>query len=233
MATSEILVKPQTAPPPLEPGDHLTRQEFERRYDAMPDLKKAELIEGIVYMGSPVRWNHHARPHVDILAWLRVYAAHTPGVQVGDNGSVRLDDENMPQPDAILMIEPARGGQATISDDDYIEGAPELAIEIAASSVSIDLNTKLEVYRRNNVREYIAWRVRDCAVDWFILREGQYIRLQPGVDGIYRSEVFPGLWLDLAALLGSNFARVLDVLRLGLASADHAAFVARLNPAAG
>ena len=240
MARSEILVEtsPASLPllgslPLLEPGDHLTREEFERRYDAMPDLKKAELVEGIVYMGSPVRLKHHAQPHGIVLTWLGTYRAHTPGVLFGDNGSIRLDDDNMPQPDAMMIIDPARGGQVVLSEDDYVEGGPELVVEVAASTASMDLNTKLRVYRRHNVREYIVWRVLDGAIDWFILRDGDYQRLSPGVDGITRSEVFPGLWLDPKALVEANLVRVLDVLGQGLADPSHAAFVARPNPPTG
>ena len=218
--------------PRLEPGDHLTRQEFERRYDAMPELKKAELIEGIVFMGSPVRLRHHGRPHGIVMAWLVIYEAETPGVIAGDNVSVRLDGDNMPQPDGVLMIDPARGGKAMVSSDDYIEGGPELVVEVAASSASMDLNTKREVYRRNNVREYIVWRVLDRAIDWFVQREGSFQPLPLGPDGIHRSDVFPGLWLDPGALVDSDLSRVLEVLRQGIAGPAHADFVARLNPKA-
>src|SRR3954454_9356608 len=146
-----------TRVPYLENGDHLTRAEFERRYDAMPHLKKAELIEGVVYMPSPVRYKHHSRPHFDLIGWLAQYRAATPGVEGGDNGSIRLDLDNMPQPDAFLMVLPECGGQARISDDDYVEGAPELVAEVASSSVSFDLHQKLQVYRRSGVREYAVW----------------------------------------------------------------------------
>src|SRR3989442_5306630 len=112
--------------PPLEPGDRLSRSEFERRYEAMPQLKKAELIEGVVYMPSPVRFRRHSRPHADFITWLGFYRAHTPGVEAADNSTARLDLDNEPQPDAILLIDPAYGGQARISEDDYIESAPEL-----------------------------------------------------------------------------------------------------------
>ncbi len=238
VAPLETLVEPSVAQtevslPILENGDHLTREEFERRYDAMPDLKKAELLEGIVYMGSPVRLERHGRPHVHITAWLGTYESQTPGVIAGDNTSVRIDDESMPQPDLCLIIDPARGGQATISEDDYIEGGPELVVEVSSSTVSIDLHTKLRVYRRNNVREYVVWRVLDGAIDWFVLREGEYVKLSPDPDGIYRSIVFPGLWLDPKSLVDKNLAGVLGVLGQGLATPGHAAFVARLNPAAG
>src|SRR3954468_5072187 len=134
---------------PLENGDRLSRAEFERRYDAMPGLKKAELIEGVVHMPSPVRWNRHARPHIQVGGLLFFFEMNTPGVQSGDSGSVRLDLDNEPQPDAAMIIDPALGGQARLSADDYIEGGPELAAEVAASSAAIDLNIKFRVYRRN------------------------------------------------------------------------------------
>ncbi len=238
MAQSETLVAPSEIPaeeplPLLENGDHLAREEFERRFDAMPDLKKAELLEGIVYMGSPVRLQRHGQPHVDITTWIGTYRAHTPGVFAGDNTSVRIDDESMPQPDLCLLINPARGGQATVSEDDYIEGGPELVVEVSSSTVSIDLHTKLRVYRRNNVREYVVWRVIDGTIDWFVLRDGEYVRLSTDPDGIYRSEAFPGLWLDPAALVRGDIAGVLGVLGRGLTTPEHADFVARLAPPPG
>jgi Uma2 family endonuclease len=165
--------------------------------------------------------------------WLGTYEAATPGVEVSGNGTARLDLDNEFQPDALLLIDPARGGQAQISDDDYVTGAPELVAEVAASSVSIDLNTKLNVYRRNGVREYVVWRVLNRALDWFVLRDDQYFRLDPDAEGVVRSEVFPGLWLDTAALLAGDLAAVLARLRQGLASPEHAAFVARLGATVG
>jgi hypothetical protein len=213
--------------PPLENGDHLTREEFERRYDAMPELKKAELIEGIVYMPSPVRLVQHGGQHADLQTWLGVYRAETPGVRVGDNASIRLDLDNEPQPDALMMIEPGRGGQAAIDAGGYVVGGPELVAEVAADSASIDLNAKLRVYRRNGIREYIVWRVLEQAIDWFVLRGSQYDRLAR-TGGVLRSEVFPGLWLD-DALLRQDLAGVLGVLQQGLASPEHAAFVAGLQ----
>ena len=214
--------------PPLENGDRLTRAEFERRFDAMPLVKKAELLEGVVYMPSPVRLRHHGIPHADVLTWLGVYRASTPGVICADNTSARLDLDNEPQPDALLMIEPHRGGQARISDDDNIEGAPELVVEVASSSVSIDVHLKRHVYRRCGVREYVIWRVLDRQIDWLVLRDSEYVPLKPGAEGHYRSIVFPGLWLDSAALLKGDISAVLELLRHGLATAEHELFVQRL-----
>jgi Uma2 family endonuclease len=217
--------------PPLEPGDRLTRPEFERRYDAMPHLCKAELIEGVVYMPSPVRYRRHGRPHALLMGWLIHYEAATPGVETADNSTARLDLDNEPQPDAVLLIDPARGGQARISQDDYIENAPELVAEVASSSVSIDLTAKLHVYRRNGVCEYVVWRVLERAVDWFVLRKGQYERLEADTEGLLRSETFPGLWLDVPALLRGDVAGVLAAVQRGLTSLEHNAFVVRLSGA--
>ncbi|NLF73085.1 MAG: Uma2 family endonuclease [Candidatus Anammoximicrobium sp.] len=220
-----------SAVPPLEAGDRLTREEFERRYQAMPELKKAELIEGVVYMPSPVRVRRHACPHARIITWLGHYEAATPGVEVADNATARLDLDNEPQPDATLYITPESGGQVRISPDDYVESAPDLVVEVASSSVSFDLNTKLQVYRRSGVGEYIVWRVLDGQFDWFALRGGAYERLAADARGVLRSERFPGLWLDTAALLQGDLAATLRTLDEGLGGEPHAAFVRRLSGA--
>lgn len=231
-AIPEPASPPRPTPiPPLENGDRLSRAEFERRYAAMPEVKKAELIEGVVYMPSPVRADHHGRPHAHVMFWLCAFESGTPGVRVYDNSTIRLDLDNEPQPDGVMLIDPARGGQARISEDGYIEGAPELVAEVASSSASYDLGDKLKAYRRNGVREYVVWRVQDRAIDWFALNEGRYEPQAPGADGLLRSGVFPGLWLDPAALLRGDLARVLEVVREGLASAGHAEFVGRLGGA--
>jgi Uma2 family endonuclease len=224
------------APPPrpaLENGDRLTREEFEFRYDAMPHLKKAELIDGVVHVPSPVRFDLHGEQHADLVGWLAVYRVGTPGVRVGDNSTVRLDMGSEPQPDVVMIVDPTRGGQARIGPEGYLEAAPELVAEVAASSVSIDLHAKFAVYLRNRVREYLVWRVQDRAVDWFVLRQDRYERLALNGTGLHVSEAFPGLWLDPAALVRGDLVRVHDVLRQGLAGVEHAAFVARLQAAGG
>src|SRR5262249_38685877 len=157
------------------------------------------------------------------------YRMFTPGVKVADNSTVRLDLDNEPQPDALMMLEAAHGGQARFDKDGYVAGGSELAAEVAASSVSIDLHDKLQAYQRNGVREYIVWRVEDEVIDWFLLRKGQYAPLKPAGDGVYRSKVFPGLWLDPAALVRSDLARVVQTAQQGIASPEHAKFVAKLQ----
>jgi hypothetical protein len=230
MATPHVIPSPpQPDIHPLEPGDRLTRDEFERRYEAMPHVKKAELIEGVVYMPSPVKLEGHGEEHGVVMGWLGVYHANTPGVRIGDNTSVQLDLDNEPQPDGLLMIDPKKGGRAKISDKGYVVGGPEIAAEIAATSASYDLNAKLQVYRRNGVQEYVVWRVRDQVVDWFVLRESRYESLAVSAAGIYQSEIMPGLWLEPAALVRGDYLRVHQVLQQGLASPEHAAFLDRLK----
>jgi hypothetical protein len=216
--------------PLLHNGDHLDRDEFERRYNAMPEVKKAELIEGVVYLPSPVRFDEHGEQHAHLMGLLTFYRFHTPGVRVGDNATVRLDMGNEPQPDALLLVEPERGGRVTFTDG-YITGGPELAAEVAASSVSIDRNAKFCAYRRNGVCEYILWRVEDRAIDWFALRGAEYERLAVGPDGIIRSEVFSGLWIDPQALIAGDTSRILAVHQQGITSPEHTDFVERLRHA--
>jgi Uma2 family endonuclease len=193
----------------LETGDNLTRAEFHRRYEAMPQIKKAELVEGVVFVGSrvPVR---HATSHAQVMGWLGVYCAKHPELQVGDNGTVGLDADNEFQPDACLWR--IEGGTAHLTDDGYLEGAPELVVEVAASSASYDLHQKLAVYRRSGVREYVVWRVLDEVVDWFELREGVFERVEPDAEGAMESRVFPGLCLPVQKLLDGDVAGVLAAL---------------------
>ncbi len=211
----------------LRNGDRMTRTEFLRRYHAIPHLSHAELVEGRVYMPSPVSADRHGEPHSDLITWLGTYRAMTPGVICGDNSTLQLDFDNAPQPDGYLRLTEQAGGQSRLVNG-YIDGAPELIVEIAASSVSYDLHDKLHAYRRNGVKEYVVWRTEDAAIDWFILVEGRFDPHPASDDGIYRSIVFPGLWLDPTALLQGNMAQVLLVLQEGLATPSHQEFVAAI-----
>lgn len=220
----------QTILPPLENGDRLNRYDFEQRYEAMPHLRKAELIEGVVYMAAAaLRFRSHGQPHGRLITWLGFYESSTSGVDLGIEPTVRLDLENAPQPDAVLLIEEQCGGQARLSEDDYIEGSPELVAEIAASSAAIDLGDKKRAYRRNGVQEYIVWQVFEQKLDWFTLQEGDYVPLRADEDDIIRSRVFPGLWLAVEDLLAGNMVQVLAILQAGLALPEHATFVQALR----
>ena len=216
--------------PPLEQGDRLTRTEFLCRYEAMPPgVIKAERIEGMVHIATPgLTTEFHGQPHAGLMWWLGAYRVETPGIVASDNSTVRLDTDNDPQPDGLLRILPTHGGRTTITKDGYIVGAPELIVEVAASSVSFDLGAKLQTYRRNGVNQYVVHRTYDGAIDWFVLRDGQYERLKPDDQGIYRSEVFPGLWLKADAFVAGKLAEVSTVLQRGIHSAEHDEFVRKL-----
>jgi Uma2 family endonuclease len=214
--------------PPLENGDRLNAREFLRRYEAMPEVRKAELINGIVYMASPVRLDRHGEPDNLIQTWLGNYCIATPGVKAAANATARLGPDDVPQPDALLRILPECGGQARLDAKGYLLGAPELVVEVAASSASLDAGDKLATYRRAGVREYVLWRTADRAVDWWALDEDEFSPLPVEENGPFRSRIFPGLWLDREALLAGDGLRLMAILQEGLRSAEHAAFVERL-----
>ncbi|MBD1845382.1 Uma2 family endonuclease [Cyanobacteria bacterium FACHB-63] len=221
--------KSDRAVPPLENGDRLSRAEFERRYAAAPHIKKAELIEGIVYMPAALRFRSHGQPHAQLLGWLFNYQVATIGTALADNTTVRLDLDNEPQPDIALFIEPEFGGQVRISSDDYLEGAPELIAEIAASSAAYDLGDKKKAYRRNGVREYLVWQMFENKLDWFALQDDKYVPLLPDETGIIRSQTFPGLWLAIDSLLNGEMLQVMAVLQQGLNSPERQTFVQQLR----
>ncbi len=212
--------------PPLVPGEHLDQKTFHARYEAMAPETRAELIEGIVHMSSPMK-RPHGRGNYRLIQWLAAYEDATPGVEGFDSATNILGEYSEPQPDACLLILASHGGQ-TRSKDDYIVGAPEWVGEIAASTADIDLGAKLRDYERAGVKEYVVVALRQKQVRWFVLHHGKFTALQPGPDGILRSEVFPGLWLDSNALVREDGRRLLAVLREGLATPDHAVFVGRL-----
>ena len=192
---------------PLESGDRLTVEEFPRRYCARPDIRKAELVERVVYVASPVG-PLHAEPHSAMNWWLRSYWVHNPDVRVMSEVSLRPGGENEVQPDVCMF----RGGpesKVRLVRNRYIEGVPELVVEIAASSASHDLHDKLRAYERAGVAEYIVWQVYEQRIVWFRLRDGVYVRIEPDAAGVIESEVFPGLRLHVPAMLAGDGATVL------------------------
>ena len=220
--------RPSPSIPKLRHGERLSRNEFERRYANMPDVK-AELLDGVVYiMSSPVSVDHGS-PNGKLVSWLGYYEARTPGTEMFDNTTNRLSDETELQPDGILRILESHGGKSFVDSDRFLSGSPELVGEVARSSKSYDLNVKKPIYKRDGIREFILWRVEDNAIDWFVLRNNDYELLVPDASGIIHSETFPGLWLDVTAMIRRDMGRVFDVLQMGIASSEHAAFGERLR----
>jgi len=222
-------------PPPLHAGDRLSRAEFETRYAAHPEILKAELLQGTVYMPSPARYNQHARPHNDICTWLGFFSAEIPGVVAANNATVRLGLESEVQPDALLRLETVFGGRCRLTEDDFLTGPPELVVEVAASSAAYDLHDKRRIYEESGVPEYLVLLAYEREAVWLALEEGLYRPLPPAEGGVLQSKKFPGLWLDAESLWEGSLAKVLDVLRQGMASPDHGRWVEglrrRLEPA--
>jgi len=213
-------------PPPLRDGDRLSREEFLRRWEAMPDLKHAELIDGVVHMSSPVL-STHDRFHSLLHGWLFHYESHTPGCASGLEGTWLMQSDAAPQPDLTMRILPEFGGQSRIVSG-FFSGAPELAVEISNSSASKDLGMKADLYRRNGVREYLVIAAQDGTPLWREVAQQRYRKILPRRGDVLRSRVFPGLWLNISALARHDWPGMRSTLDEGLASAEHAEFVKQL-----
>ena len=211
---------PQTLPPPLESGDHLSRDEFHRRYLEHPEIKRAELVDGVVYVSSPVGFEH-SEPHSLVVAWLVVYRTRMPGVRTSDNGTIFLPTGDEVQPDGCLFRLHPEGRIRIIERREgkrkaqYLEGTPDLVFEVAASSASYDLHSKKQAYEQSGVPEYIVWQVYERRITWFRLHEGRYIEVAPDENGVIESAVFPGLRLAVTKMLGGDEAGMLAALDAG------------------
>jgi Uma2 family endonuclease len=214
--------------PPLENGDHLDQRTFHARYEVMPEDCRAELIGGIVYMASPQKAPHSKAQRLTA-RWLDEYAEATPGTEALINNTQILAPDSEPEPDGCLFISPECGGQVYVDDNEYFNGAPELVVEVSSATESIDLNRKKRDYEKAGVREYVVLALRTQQVFWFVRQRGKYKEVPLPADGVFRSRMFPGLWLDAEAMLGNDRQRVLAALRRGLATPEHAAFVAKLQ----
>jgi Uma2 family endonuclease len=213
--------------PRLENGDHLDQPTFHARYEAMPAGFRAELIGGVVYVPSPLK-SDHGDFHSTIIGWLFTYRTRTRGVRVKDNATDILGPDSEPQPDAFLVIE---GGQTTVNADGYVQGPPELIVEVASSSASYDLHEKRRDYEKYGVGEYVVVLVQEARVVWYARTGGPtsgFSEIAAGPNGIYQSYMFPGLWLDSAALFRDDDVRLVEVLNEGMATPEHAAFAAGL-----
>lgn len=227
---STVRRAPRKVLPPLENGQHLDQPTFHERYEAMPPETRAELVGGVVYMPSPVS-NDHGEPASDIGGWLFLYKSSTPGVRSPLDTTVILSADSEPQPDNQLLIPAEAGGQTKVDRHGYITGPPELVVEVARSSRAFDLNEKKADYERAGVLEYVVVEVDPDQIHWFVRRGGRFEEQAPGRDGVYRSEVFPGLWLDAEALFSEDRRKLIKVLERGLRTRAHADFVAKLAAA--
>jgi Uma2 family endonuclease len=212
--------------PALYTGDRMSQAEFHRCYAACPEDLKFELIGGTVYMASPLRRAHGLR-HLQLGALLERYASSTPGVEALDNTTTILGEESEPQPDLALRVLSQYGGRSRESQDDYVIGPPELVVEVAHSSRAIDMHQKRRDYQQAGVREYLVLCVEEPELHWFRFRPAGHV--VPDSKGVYRSRVFPGLWIDGTVLLAYQRTPLMAVLQQGLASPEHATFVRRLQ----
>ena len=209
----------------LENGDRMTQAEFHRIYENYDEDVKFELVGGVVYMAAAMR-HPHGSFHIKLSYALEHFATATPGVEIADNASAILGDGSEPQPDLSMRITTECGGQSYIDEQDYLTGAPELVAEIAHSSRAIDLHAKRDDYQRAGVIEYVVLCVEERELHWFHFPTGENI--EPTREGIYRSRVFPGLWIDGPALMAKDSAQLRKTVERGLARREHATFVRRL-----
>lgn len=227
MATDVTKSKSFDAVSQLRDGVRMDRATFHRLYEQSPEGFKAELIGGVVYVASPLKVPH-GRHHALLMGWLINYAAATPGTDLLDNTTAILGDESEPQPDAALRIE---GGTSHADEDDYLTGPPELVAEVADSTVRLDLGAKRADYEREGIAEYLVCIVPESRLVWFVRDDGgRYVELVPDRDGLLKSRVFPGLWLDSSAFFKLDRVRVLEAVKQGTDSPEHKAFVGSISP---
>lgn len=219
------MLSPLTPASRLVTGARLSLDEFIREWDAQPDIKHAELIDGVVYMPSPVS-REHSRYHVSVVSWLWRYAQMTPGCECGDNATWYMLG-SAPQPDAFLRILPAHGGQSG-EDRNCYGGAPELSVEVCMTSTEVDFGPKLALYQRAGVQEYVTIELLLRRITWRVLDSGSYKQMHPDADGILKSRRFPGLWLDIEAFWADDGKRLMSTADAGLATGEHRQFAASL-----
>jgi Uma2 family endonuclease len=217
------------SPQSLVEGERLDQPTFHALYEAMPPGTRAELIDGVDYMPSPASIEH-GEAQVPVIVWLSYYAENTPGVRAMDNVTTILGWKSEPQPDGVLRILPDFGG-CKWDVEGFVHGAPELVAEVAKATRYVDLGPKLSDYERGGIQEYVVRAIDPDQIYWFGQEDGALKKRRLDDDGLYRSVVFPGLWLDPVALVEGNTRRLRAIIELGCATAEHAEFAARLAAA--
>ncbi len=212
----------------LENGARMDQPTFHALYKQTPEGFRAQLIGGTVYVMASPTSQRHGRPHARIVHWLSLYSDDTPGTDVLDNTTNVLGRESEPEPDACLLVQPEYGGQTAADKDDMLVGAPELIVEVANTTRAIDLGRKKADYEEAGVREYVVILAQEQAVVWFRRGPDEFTEMPAGANGVFRSELFPGLWLDPRGIFDPTTRRLTAATRKGLASPEHAAFVAGL-----
>jgi Uma2 family endonuclease len=213
-------------PTPLREGDRLTRDEFLRRWEQMPDLTRAELIDGVVHLPSPLT-TVHGLFHFRVSAWLGFYVAATPGCTAGIAETWLMESKSAPQPDLALRIDPKLGGQSSL-EGEYAAGSPELIVEISHTTRPRDVGPKLRLYERSGVQEYLTVVPRRKELIWRQLFDGKYRNIAPDEEGVLQSRVFPGLWLNPAALWEDDLPGISATVQRGVSTSSHQEFVRRL-----
>jgi hypothetical protein len=216
----------KTTLPPLHNGDRLSQVEFHRRYEAYPEDVKFELIGGVVYMASPLK-RPHGTSDFKLGGPFILYEAATPGVEGAHNMTAILGEKSEPQPDLMLRLIEECGGQSRYNDEDYLVGAPELIAEVAHSSKAIDMNRKRQDYLAAGVQEYVVFCVEEQELHWFHFPSKR--KLKPDRNGVWKSQIFPGLWINGPALIAGDLASLIATAQQGLTTAEHAEFVRRLD----
>lgn len=213
-------------------GDRMTQSEFHQVYEATPQGYKAELIAGVVHEPSPLGWPH-SKSDAQLGQLLGHYAGLTDGLECGHSPSVILGEEDEVQPDIVLRVKPHCGGQTKNSEGDipYVIGPPELVAEVAHSSRAIDLHLKKDRYTLARVPEYIVLCLEPEKLYWFDLSLQE--ELTPTEDGIWRSRIFPGLWIHGGGLLKHDYRLCLDILNRGMDTAEYRRFSSKLKSATG
>ena len=230
MAETASPASPERIIPPLRDGDRLDREEFHRRYEAMGEGAWAELIDSVVHLDRVPGDYTSGRTRATLSGWIGSYRLHTPNLQAAIHLTTFVDTRNVFQPAVSLMRSDT--ARQRLGKDGYLRGSPDFACEVREGGDGcVDLNAKRLAYEQAGLGELLVvlldkpWRVR-----WLSLVHGAFADVHPDpADGLFKSRVFPGLWLDVDALFADDLQRLSAAVERGCATPEHAAFVERLG----